>query len=349
MNIIRRLEQPSMAPAWQRNGHSTQGSKVYYHYINIIFQGNDCQLDTPPASPSLPTQLLQQKIDDLEQIFRRVFTDLFFLLSTIVSKCPDFIHYFRSVVLTIKTHKGLKYQHSSFFAQYREAINKATEVAQFQSIFGDYCTFLNVSLLECVVKDLGYAPFSSSDYEEHFLLLEEYKNVKLNVYISRLRDFRVSTKLVDFIEALRLRQDGSLLKLPKNFEKIKLKLGVSWEYSTLEEAEQFRLDVSDVEKVVSYASDITNCEHQCIILTWGVLASSVSSFLHALDAAGRERYDIEAVDCDATVVKPLPAENPTIKTADPVRLEPADSISQVQPRNPVQHSGGGSSEEQSGT
>ena len=269
----------------------------------------------------------QQKIRNLEQFFRSVFTELFCLLTAIVRKSPNFIDRIRGVVLSIYTDENMKYQHGLLFDKHCIEIEKATDVPRFQSIFVGYCNFLNVSLLEHVVEDLYFDPFKNSDYHEHFVSLEKYKNEKLNVYIAHLQDFLVTTKLSHFIDALRLRQDGSLLKLSGDFVEIQLKMGLSWENGTLEEAERLRLDAADKAKIYSYTLAITDCKRCCIILTWGVTSSSVSSLLQVLNALGRERYDIETVDYDPAVVKPLSTEKPT--------LEPVDPISQVQPHHPV--------------
>ena len=194
----------------------------------------------------------------------------------------DLVDEIRAVFLALQVSLDVKQQHASFFEAQADVIESFTTVAQFQSIICRYCDFLNVSLFAHLIEELGDADIKA----------------KFELYIHQLSKFRASTKIIDYIDAQAMRKVK--YTLPPEFVECNIKLGVSWEDLTLKDVENFLCDLCKEASLAPYAVHSMCAKQNSIILVWGVARSAVFRLLRVLDSKGLERYDLQAVTCDAT-------------------------------------------------
>ena len=145
---------------------------------------------------------------------------------------------------------SVKYQHIKFLECKAAAINDAQSVDDIFVILGRYWDFLNCGLLSEIVRRLGN--------EATKQLMEEYTE--------NLRRFRMKTKLGDFI--------GKWARTTApQFTEFVAKVKGEWKNHTLEDLEEFRMELARSMYVKEYALHFNSAEPGSIAVTWAIHSS----------------------------------------------------------------------------
>ena len=156
---------------------------------------------------------------------------------------------------------SVKYQHLHFLEHSRSAIMDATSVDAILAILGRYWDYLNCGLLNEVVHQLG-----SGEIKQ---LMEQY--------MEKLREFRMKTKLGDFI-------DKTTKNIPPHFTAFVTEMGEDWRDRTLEDLQNFRKQLAHSMHLKEYAMHFDSVVTGSIAVTWA-LHSSLPAITDILQSA----------------------------------------------------------------
>ena len=199
-------------------------------------------VESPKVSSQLSKSGIDMEIEELERQFLNVVGEAAEDLTTVkLSKVK---------LCVTQLPVSLKYQHLHFLEQNRSAISNAQNIDDIFAILGRYWNYLNCSLLNEVVHQLGSGETNK--------LMEQY--------MEKLRRFRMKTKLRDFI-------GKSTKKLPPHFTTFVTKMGEDWRDRTLQDLEEFRKELAHAMHLEEYATHITSAEQGCVAVTWAVHSS----------------------------------------------------------------------------
>ena len=145
---------------------------------------------------------------------------------------------------------SVKYQNLCFLKNNLSAICKATSVDDILAILGLYWDYMNCSLLNEVVHQLGSG---------------ETKQL-MKQYLEKLRRFRMKTKLGDFI--------GKATEItPPHFTTFVTEMGNHWRDRTLEDLQNFRKKLAHSMHLKEYALHFKSAETGSVAVTWAFYSS----------------------------------------------------------------------------
>ena len=166
---------------------------------------------------------------------------------------------------------SIKHQHIKFLQENLSAINNAKSVGEIFSILGLYWDFLNCGLLNEIVRRLG-------NYETKQLMEK---------YTEKLREFRVKTKLEDFI--------GKWARCcPPHFSEFVTEMRGDWRDRTLEDLRNFRIELARTVCVEEYALPCLTITPGSVSVTWALPSSlpGIADTLQSIFSLLEEEYDV---------------------------------------------------------
>jgi len=183
-------------------------------------------VDSPTALST--DQLVQKEVDVVQQekdvlvsMYDKLVENTVVTFSRQQENSPEFFCRLRATVAVLPT--SLKYQHQYFLDRHSPQVAKATTVEEIFSILNMYCDFLNCGLLAHIIDKFG----------------DKSLKKELSNYTTALKEFCLRTKITDFIKTY-----GQTLNVPPGFVTVKMKMGIKWESSTLEDVEEYRKSVA---------------------------------------------------------------------------------------------------------
>ena len=180
--------------------------------------------------------------------------------------------------------------------------------------------FFNYGLLEHTINTFGDASLQQ-DMED---------------YVGDLRDFRVNTKLCDFIDNWPVRGQDP----PKaDFNRLVIKMGKKWEKCTLEDIEKFRETLTHKFFLPNFALLLREAEKGCVCLTWYTPAPIAKTIQESLpdieieffEMYGIQRININGQDCFLTLAKKFSSDLKGIHTSGRAFLTADSSLSLTLP------------------
>jgi len=165
--------------------------------------------------------VVQHEKDMLVSMYDKLVENAVVTFSKQQEHSPEFFRRLRATVAVLPT--SLKYQHQYFLDRHSPQVAKATTVEEIFSILNMYCDFLNCGLLAHIIDKFG----------------DKSLKKELSNYTTALKEFCLRTKITDFIKT-----HGQTLNVPPGFVTVKMKMGIKWESSTLEDVEEYRKSVA---------------------------------------------------------------------------------------------------------
>ena len=210
-----------------------------------------------------PEQNIEKEIQALEDEF----------LSVVVKAEQDLGKRELSVVKLCITQLpvSIKHQNIKFLQENASAINDAKSVLEIFIILSPYWDFLNCGLLNEIVRRLG-----NDETKQH-----------MEKYMEKLRNFRVKTKLGDFIGKWARR-------CPPHFLELITELGGDWRDRTLEDLENFRIELARGVCVEGYALPCLTIKPGSVSVTWALPSSlpGIADTLQSIFSLLEEEYDL---------------------------------------------------------
>ena len=142
---------------------------------------------------------------------------------------------------------AITHHHVKFLAGKLSAINKAESVNELFSLLDLYWDFINCGLLERLIGRFG-------------------STQRLDIYLKRLKDFRVTTTVREFTGKL-------ACKIPSNLSEFKMVMGEQWLDNSLEAVEEFKTEFSHLCSVDKDALPFTGSSHNSVILCYALQRS----------------------------------------------------------------------------
>ena len=152
--------------------------------------------------------------------------------------------------------------------------------------------FFNYGLLQHTVNTFGDASLQQ----------------EMEDYVDELKDFRVNTKLCDFIDNWPVRGQDP----PKaDFKHVVIKMEKTWEECTLEDIEMFKETLTQKFFLPNFVILLREAEEGCVCLTWYTPSLIAKTFLESLqeieieffETHGIQRVNVSGQDCFLTPVK----------------------------------------------
>jgi len=219
--------------------------------------------------------VVQQEKDMLVSMYDKLVQDAVVTFSRQQEHSPEFFRRLRATVAVLPT--SLKYQHQYFLDRHSHQVAKATTVEEIFSILNMYCDFLNCGLLAHIIEQFG----------------DKGLKKELSNYTTALKEFCLRTKITDFIKTY-----GQTLKVPPGFVTVKMKMGIKWESSTLEDVEEYRKSVALDSALAGYTIYVNGGVSQSIYLLWSVPHHAIHFLAVAIDQLFCHQYHIEEVTID---------------------------------------------------
>ena len=219
--------------------------------------------------------VVQQEKDMLVSMYDKLVENAVVTFSRQQEHSPEFFCRLRAAVAVLPT--SLKYQHQYFFDRHCPQVAKATTVEEIFSILNMYCDFLNCGLLAHIIEKFG----------------DKSLKRELSNYTTALKEFCLRTKITDFIKTY-----GQTLKVPPGFVTVKMKMGIKWESSTLEDVEEYRKSVALDSALAGYTIYVNGGVSQSIYLLWSVPHHAVHFLSVAIDLQFCHRHHIQEVTID---------------------------------------------------
>ena len=152
--------------------------------------------------------------------------------------------------------------------------------------------FFNYGLLQHTVNTFGDASLQQ----------------EMEDYVDELKDFRVNTKLCDFIDNWPVRGQDP----PKaDFKHVVIKMEKTWEECTLEDIEMFKETLTQKFFLPNFVILLREAEKGCVCLTWytpSLIAKTLLENLQEIEIEffethGIQRVNVSGQDCFLTPVK----------------------------------------------
>ena len=228
-----------------------------------------------PEAPSTTVEGANITTESLERNIEKEIQELEEEFSSVVMKAAlDLEKTELSLVklhITTQLPVSIKHQHIKFLQENLSAINNAKSVGEIFSILALYWDFLNCGLLNEIVHRLG-------SYETKQLM---------DQYMEKLREFRVKTKLEDII--------GKWARCyPPHFSKFTTELLGEWRNRTLEDLQNFRLELARTICVEEYALHNIKIYPGSVTVTWAIPSSlpGIADTLQSIFPLLEEEYDV---------------------------------------------------------
>lgn len=218
---------------------------------------------------------MQQEKDILVSMYDKLVENAVVTFSRQQEHSPEFFRRLRATVAVLPT--SLKYQHQYFLDRHSPQVAKATTVEEIFSILNMYCDFLNCGLLAHIIDKFG----------------DKSLKKELSNYTTALKEFCLRTKITDFIKT-----HGQTLNVPPGFVTVKMKMGIKWESSTLEDVEEYRKSVALDSALAGYTIYVNGGVSKSIYLLWSVPDHAVRFLSVAMDLQFCHRHHIEEVTID---------------------------------------------------
>ena len=219
--------------------------------------------------------VVQQEKDMLVSMYDKLVENAVVTFSRQQEHSPEFFRRLRATVAVLPT--SLKYQHQYFLDRHSPQVAKATTVEEIFSILNMYCNFLNCGLLAHIIDKFG----------------DKSLKKELSNYTTALKEFCLRTKITDFIKT-----HGQTLNVPPGFVTVKMKMGIKWESSTLEDVEEYRKSVALDSALAGYTIYVNGGVSQSIYLLWSVPHHAVHFLSVAIDLQFCHRHHIQEVTID---------------------------------------------------
>lgn len=216
--------------------------------------------------------VVQHEKDMLVSMYDKLVENAVVTFSRQQEHSPEFFRRLRATVAVLPT--SLKYQHQYFLDRHSPQVAKATTVEEIFSILNMYCDFLNCGLLAHIIDKFG----------------DKSLKKELSNYTTALKEFCLRTKITDFIKTY-----GQTLKVPPGFVTVKMKMGIKWESSTLEDVEEYRKSVALDSALAGYTIYVNGGVSQSIYLLWSVPHHAVHFLTVAIDLQFFHRHHIQEV------------------------------------------------------
>ena len=195
-------------------------------------------------------QEIEKEIQELEEQF--------FSVAYKAAQDLETVDLLKIKVCIMQLSASTKFLHMKFLQENHTAISNAKNVQEIFFLCAMYWDFLNCGLLNEIVRKLG-------NYETKQLMEK---------YTEKLREFRVKTKLEDFI-------DKWARSCPAHFSEFVSKMG-DWRYRTLEDLENFRIELARTICVEEYALHYIKIKPGSVSVTWA-LPSSLTEIADTLN------------------------------------------------------------------
>ena len=219
--------------------------------------------------------VVQQEKDILVSMYDKLVENTVVTFSRQQEHSPEFFCRLRAAVAVLPT--SLKYQHQYFFDRHCPQVAKATNVEEIFTILSKYCNFLNCGLLAHIIDKFG----------------DKSLKKELSNYTTALKEFCLRTKITDFIKT-----HGQTLNVPPGFVTVKMKMGIKWESSTLEDVEEYRKSVAVDLALADYTIYVNGGVSQSIYLLWSVPHHAVWFLAVGMDQQFCHWHHIEEVTID---------------------------------------------------
>jgi len=219
--------------------------------------------------------VVQQEKDSLVSMYDKLVENTVVTFSRQQEHSPEFFCRLRATVAVLPT--SLQYQHQYFFDHHSPRVAKATNVEEIFIILSKYSNFLNCGLLAHIIEQFG----------------DKSLKKELSNYTTALKEFCSRTKITDFIKT-----HGQTLNVPPGFVTVKMKMGIKWESSTLEDVEEYRKSVAVDLALADYTSYFNGGVSQSIYLLWSVPNHAVHFLAIGMDQQFCHRHHIEEVTID---------------------------------------------------
>ena len=232
----------------------------------------------PTKQPSSTTvQVASITSKSLEQKIEKEIQDLEDQFFTVVYKAQsDLQNVDLSMVklCIMQLPVSLKHQHIKFLQENLSAIESAHSIGEIFSILSLYWDFLNCGLLQELVRRLGKGELKQ--------LMEQYTE--------KLREFRMNTKLEDFICKW-------ARNCPCDFSEFITKMGDDWRDRTLEDLEKFRIELARKMYVKDYTLYCTRIKPGSVSVTWALPRAlpGIADALQSIFSLLEEDYDVTVV------------------------------------------------------
>ena len=231
-----------------------------------------------PEAPSTMVEGANITTESLERNIEKEIQELEEEFSSVVMKAAlDLEKIELSLVklhITTQLPVSIKHQHIKFLQDNLPAISNAKSVQEIFSILALYWDFLNCGLLNEIVRRLG-------NHETKQLM---------DQYMERLREFRVKTKLGDFI--------GKWARCcPPHFSELITELPGEWSEHTLEDLENLRIELARTICVEGYALPCISTKPGSVTVTWAIPSSlpGIADTLQSIFLLLEEEYDVLAI------------------------------------------------------
>ena len=173
--------------------------------------------------------------------------------------------------ITTQLPVSVKHQHIKFLQDNLSAISNAKSVHEIIAILALYWDFLNCGLLNEIVRRLG-------NYETKQLMEK---------YMEKLREFRVKTKLEDFI--------GKWARCcPPHFSEFVTEMRGDWRDRTLEDLRKLRIELARTVCVEEYALPCLTITPGSVSVTWALPSSlpGIADTLQSIFSLLEEEYNV---------------------------------------------------------
>ena len=231
-----------------------------------------------PEAPSTTVEGANITTESLERNIEKEIQELEDEFSSVVMKAAlDLEKIELSLVklhITTQLPVSIKHQHIKFLQENLSAISNAKSVQEIFSILALYWDFLNCGLLNEIVRRLG-------NHETKQLM---------DQYMEKLREFRVKTKLGDFI--------GKWARCcPPHFSEFITELQGEWSEHTLEDLENLRIELARKICVEGYALPCISTKPGSVTVAWAIPSSlpGIADTLQSIFLLLEEEYDVLAI------------------------------------------------------
>ena len=169
-----------------------------------------------------------------------------------------------------------RHEHHQFVQSYLMTLEPGITTEDILCRLSMYWDFLNYGLLEHTVSIFGDASLKQD----------------MEIYVQKLRAFRVATKLCDFIDNWPVRgQDPPRA----DFQHVVIKMRKNWEECTLEDIENFRETLTHKFFLPNFALLLREAEKGCVCLTWYAPASIAITIQENLPMIDTEFFDTHGI------------------------------------------------------
>ena len=213
-------------------------------------------------TPESPKQKIEKEIQELD--------DQFFSVACKAAQDLETVDLLKIKVCIMQLSASTKFLHMKFLQENHTAISNAKNVQEIFSLCAMYWDFLNCGLLNEIVRKLG-------NYETKQLMEK---------YTQKLREFRMKTKLEDFI--------GKWARsCPAHFSEFVSKMG-DWRCRTLEDLENFRIELARTICVEEYALHYIKFKPGSVSVTWALPSSltGIAGTLQNIFPQLKKEYDV---------------------------------------------------------